>query len=247
MDVSRPALVALLVGLALVASPALLIQFQEPAECANAVEPVTDTAARDAVVSVLGYDELSPNGQRAFDRALAADGSAIVYGERCPEEFDYTADQHRYEIQKDGSRYILTTYANDLVPEVPIASGVLAFLGLCLLGIGVATRDVPDARFPYLSGGVGLVTLVVVTTAVVLDEQLWAAIGWTGVVTAGTLVGAGAALRPRRALLLGGATAVLPGIVLLPLAGVSVLVFLPALIPLVLVGTGVVGKQVLAG
>jgi hypothetical protein len=35
--------------------------------------------------------------------------------------------------------------------------------------------------------------------------------------------------------------------VLLPLAGVSVLVFLPALIPLVLVGTGVVGKQVLSG
>lgn len=239
MHVSRPALVALLIGLTLLASPALLLQFQEPNECANAVDPVTDAEQREATTAVFQYDELSPDAKRAFDRAQAADSSVIVYGEQCPAEFSYTADQKRYEIVKDGSRYILTTYANDLLPEVPIAAGVLAFFGLGLLGIGLATRDEHEVRYPVWSGAVGLVTLILVAAAVVLDQQLWAAIGWTGLVTAVTIVGAGATLRPRRALLFGGALALLPGIVLLPLTGVSIVFLVPAMFPLLLVGTGI--------
>lgn len=243
MYVSRSALVALLVGLALLASPAFLLQFQEPNECANDVKPATDSEERGATVPVLQYDELSPDAKRAFDRAQSSAGSVIVYGEQCPEEFSYTADQDRYEIVKDGSRYVLTTYANDLLPEVPIASGVLAFLGLGLLGIGLSTRDLPEARFPVWIGAAGLATLVVVAAAVVLDRQLWMAIGWTVIATAVTLVGAGAALRPRRALLLGGALALLPGIVALPLTGVSVVFLAPAVLPLLLVGGGIGGRK----
>lgn len=246
MPLSRAALVALLVGVSLLASPALLLQFQEPNECANAVSPATDTADSGAAVPVLQYDELSPEAKRAFDRARSSARSATVYGEQCPEEFSYTADLHRYEIVKDGSRYVLTTYANDLVPEVSIAAGVLAFLGLGLLGIGLATRDDAEAGFPAWVGAVGLATLVVVVAAVVLDQKLWVAIGWTGIVTAVTLVGAGVALRPERALLLGGALALLPGIVALPLIGVSAMFLAPAVLPLLLVGIGIGAKQVTA-
>lgn len=239
MHVSRPALVALLVGLALLASPALLLQFQEPNECANSVEPVTDAEQREATTAIYQYNELSPDAKRAFDRAQAADSSVIVYGKQCPAEFSYTAGQKRYEIVKDGSRYILTTYANDLLPEVPIAAGILAFLGLGLLGIGLATRDEPEGRFPVWSGAVCLVTLILVVAAVVLNRQLWAAIGWTAIVTAVTLVSAGTAIRPRRALLVGGALALLPGIVLLPLTNVSIVFLIPAMLPLLLVGAGI--------
>ena len=244
MQIARPAIAALLIGLVLLASPALLLQFQEPNECANSVDAATETKDTGATASVFQYEELSPNAKRAFDRAQSADRSVIVYGEQCPGEFSYTADQGRYEIVKDGSRYLLTTYANDLIPEVPIAAGLLAYLGLSLIGIGLSTRDDPDARFPVWVGAVGLATLVVVTAAVVLDSWLWMGIGWMGIVTAVTLVGVGAAFRPRPALLLGGALAVLPGIVALPLTGVSVAFLAPAVLPLLLVGIGIVGREV---
>jgi hypothetical protein len=245
--VSRSALVALLIGLALLVSPALLLQFQEPAECANSVAPATDSAYTGSVVSVYQYENLSPNAKRAFDRAQSAGSSVIVYGKQCPDEFSYTADQHRYEIVKDGSHYILTTFANDLLPEVPIAAGVLAFLGLNLLGIGLATHDNSETRVPVWIGAAGLVTLIVVTVAVVLDQQLWAAIGWTSLVTAVTLVASGITLHPRRALMLGGAVALLPGILLVALVGVSVVFLAPAVLPLMLVGAGIgIGKATAA-
>lgn len=246
MYVSRPALVALLVGLALLASPALLLQFQEPSECANAVEPATDAGRSGATVPVFQYDELSRDAQRVFDRARAADGSVVVHGQRCPEAFSYTADQHRYAIVTDGSRYVLTTYANDLVPEVPIAAGGLAFLGVCLLGVGLTTRDEPDARFPVWIGVVSLTTLLAVTAAVVLDRNVWTAIGGTGVVTALAFLGVGVALPTRRALTLGGVLALLPGIVVLPLTGASAVFLAPAVLPLLLVGIGIGGGRLVS-
>jgi len=243
VHLARPALAALLIGLALLASPALLLQFQEPNECANSVEPATGAEDTGTTAPVLQYEGLSPDAKRAFDRAQSSDRSVIVYGEQCPGEFSYTADRSRYEIVEDGSRYILTTYANDLIPEVPIAAGVLAFLGLSLLGVGLATRDEPETRFPVWVGTAGLATLVVVAAAVVLDRRLWMAIGWTGIVAVVTLVGAGAALRPRRALLLSGTLTVLPGVVALPLMGVSWVFLAPAVLPLLLVGIGIVARK----
>lgn len=240
---TRSALIALLVGLALLVSPGLLLQYQEPNECANSVEPATDTAQSGAEVPTLQYEELSPEAQRAFDRARSSYGSVIVYGEQCPEEFSYTADRHRYEIVTDDSRYILTTYANDLIPEVPIVAGLVAFLGLVLIGIGLATHHEPEARFPLWIGVVGSATLMLVTAAVVLDQKLWVAIAATGIVTALTLVGSGAALRPRRALLLGGVLALLPSIVILPLTSVSLVFLAPAVLPLVLIGVGIGGRK----
>lgn len=246
MVVARPALVALLVGLTLLASPALLLQFQEPNECANHVEPATDAEVSGTAHPTIQYDELSSEAKRAFDRARSADRSVVVYGEQCPEEFAYTADRRRYEIVEDGSSYILTTYANDLLPEVPIAAGVLAVLGLGIFGIGLATREESEVRVPVWIGTAGLAALLVVTGAVVFDQQLWLAVGLTGLVTALTLVSGGAALRTRQALLLGGALALLPGIVVLPLAGASVVFIVPAVLPLLLVGVGIGGRRAIS-
>jgi len=239
MRLSHPVVISLLVGVTLLCSPALLLQFQEPLECANAVEPVGQTAQTGEPVEVFQYEALSPDAQRTFDRAQAADGSVIVTGESCPTEFAYTADTHRYEVVKDDSRYVLTTYANDLIPEVPIAAAVVAVLGATLVGIGLATSGEPEAQFPVWASAVGLVAFAMVTAAVVLDQALWKAIGGTALLTGLVLVVSGAALRPRRALLLGGGLSVLPALVVVPLAGVSMLLVLPAALPLFLVGAGI--------
>lgn len=246
MSLSRHVLIALLIGLALLVSPALLLQFQEPTECANSVAPETEIGQIEDAISVHQYEDLSPDAQRAFDRAQSADGSVIVTGDQCPEEFSYTADQHRYEIVKDDSRYVLTTYANDLIPEVPIAAGLVAFLGMTLIGIGFATYNEPEAQFPVWVGAVSLVTLAAVTATVVLDQQLWLAISGTSLVAVLTLVGSGAALPPRRALFMSGSLALLPGIVILPLTGMSLLFLAPAILPVFLVGIGIGGRKLIA-
>lgn len=237
VTISRPALVALIVGLALLSSPALLLQFQEPAECMNDVDPV-ENAEVSGSTPVFQYEELSPDAKRAFDRAQGAGRSVAVYGERCPAEFTYSAGQERYVVVKDETRYVLTTFANDLLPEVVIVAGLLAVLGLVIGGTGVAAYD-DEARFPYWFGALGLLTLVAVTLAVVLREQLLAVSGGVVLLTAGSLVGAGAAIRPRRALLLGGVLSILAAAILVPLVGVSLLFLGPAFLPLLLVGVGI--------
>lgn len=236
MDLARPALLALLVGATLLASPALLLQFQDPTECATDVTRVTD--ADQPTAGTFQYADLSPAAQRVFDRALASDGSVVVTGAACPSEFTYSASTERYEITKDGTRYVLTAFANDLVPEVPIAAGALAFLGLCVLGTGLAAFD-RATRLPAVLGAVGLVTGLLVTASVVLDRLVFAAIGVTILVTLCTLVVAGVAVPTRRALALGGALSLLPLVALLPLAGVSAAFLAVAPVPLLLVAAGV--------
>ena len=246
MSLARPALLALLVGVTLLASPALLLEFQEPRECANAVDP-GPLPEGSASAPTVQYDDLSPDAKRAFDRARAADGSVTVYGERCPAEFDYTAQQHRYEVVADGERYVLTTYANDLLPEVPIAAGLLAFLGLCLAGLGLATRDDPGARFPTVAGGVGVLALAGTTATVVRGGTfaVLGAAGATALLTALVLVGAGVALRSRRALALGAVLSLVPALATVPLAGVSLAFVALGVLPLALVGAGVAGGELL--
>lgn len=247
MPVARPALVALLLGFALLASPAGLLQFQEPTECRNAVTPA-ESVEIDGSEPVFQYDELSPDAKHAFDEAQGAGQSVAVYGDRCPDEFTYSASQERYVIVEGDSRYLLRTYAGDLIPEVAIAAGLLGMFGLVLLGIGLGTYDDPDAAFPLWAGGVGVLTLVAVSVTAILGQYVFTAIGGAAVATAGTLVGAGIALRPRRALALGGALSVLPVAVAVPLAGVSLWFLLPALLPLLLVGGGIgVGRLLAAG
>lgn len=244
MSLPRAALVALLVGAALLASTPLLLQFQEPRECANAVEPLDDAPSTDTEATYQ-YEDLSPAAKRAFDDAQSAYGSVIVTGDACPPEFSYTATQHRYEVVRNGSHYVLTTYQNDLVPEVAIATAATALLGLCLVGIGVLTHDAPAARFPGWAGAVGGVTLLGVATAVVLGQQVLSAAAAVAVVTAATLVATGAAVPARRALLFAGALAVLPAVAAAPFVGLSMVVFVPAALPLVLVGVGIAGRRVL--
>ena len=243
MNVARPALVALLVGVAVLGSPAVLLQFQDPQECANDVDPAADVGDVPEAAPVLQYESLSPDARRAFESARAAAGSDVVTGEACPEAFEYGVDRNRYVIVQDDSRYVLTTYQNDLLPEVWIAAAVLGYLGLTLVGLGLLTRNDPDARFPAWFAAVGATALLAVTAAVVLDRQFWPALGWTGVVTAGGFVGAGATLPTRSAGLLGAALAVLPLVAALPLAGVSPIALVPAVLPLLLVGLGVGARQ----
>jgi hypothetical protein len=245
MSVARAALVALLVGLTLLVSPAVLLQFQDPTECTNDVDRLEDGEERGDL-PVRQYDDLSPTAKRAFDRARTADRSVTVTGERCPVAFDYGVDQSRYVVVEDDTRYLLTTYANDLVPETQLAAAVVAFLGLVVLGTGVAAYDDHDARGPAWLGAVGAATLAVVTAAVVLRERRLAAVGGALAVTAAALVGAGAVLRPRRALLLGGGLAVLPAAVAAPFVGASAVVLAPAVLPPLLVGIGVGGRRLVA-
>jgi len=243
VNVARPALVALLVGVAVLGSPAVLLQFQEPRECANDVDPTSDVADVPESAPVLQYESLSPDAQRAFERARTTSGSDIVTGDACPEAFEYGVDRTQYVIVQDDSRYVLTTYQNDLLPEVLIAVAVLGYLGLALVGLGLLTRTDPDARFPARIAAVAATALLAVTAAVVLGERLWVAVGWTGLVTAGAFVGAGATLTTRTAGLFGGALALLPLIVALPLTGASPAFLVPALLPLVLIGIGIGAKR----
>lgn len=242
VNVARAALVAVFVGALALGSAAVLLQFQEPEECANDVEPASDAAYVPDTAPEFQYDELSSEGQRAFDRARAASSSVVVTGSACPPEFEYGADRNRYVVVENDTRYVLTTFQNDLLPEVPVAAGVLAYLGLALVVLGALARGDPDARFPALAGVVAATAVVAVSAAVVLDQSLWLAVGWTGVVTGGTLLGAGATLPPRTAGVLGGTVTVLPLLVVLPLTGASVLFLAPAAVPLVLVGVGVAAR-----
>lgn len=242
MNVARPALVAVLVGLAVLGSPAVLLQFQEPVECANDVDPASDAADVASSAPVFQYAELSPDARTAFDRARSTPGSVTVTGDACPAEFEYGVDRSRSVVVQDDTRYVLTTYRNDLLPEVPIAAGVLAYLGLALVALGVLTRGDADARFPAWTAGVAATALIAVTAAVVLDQRIWLAVGWTGAVTAGTLVGAGVTLPARTAGVLGGTLTVLPLLVVLPLTGASVLFLAPAALPLLLVAVGVTAR-----
>jgi len=210
--------------------------------CSNDVDPASDVQDVDASAPVYEYQELSPEAKRAFDRARSAEGSVTTDDGACPEEFDYGVDRGQYVIVQGDSRYVLTTYDDDLLPEVPIAAGSVAYLGVALVGIGLATRRDRDARYPALIAVVGATALVAVTAAVVLDQALWYAVGWTWVVTAGTFVGAGATLRLRSATLVGGGAALLAAAVLVPVGSVSVGLLVPALGPLSLVGIGAVAE-----
>lgn len=244
MSVPRHAIVALLVGLVLLASTPVLLQFEEPRACANAVEPLEGAAVEESLPEVQ-YGELSPTGQRAFDTAQTASGSAIVTGEDCPQEFTYSVSRERYVVVKDDSRYVLTTYLNDLLPQVTIAVGALGFLAFTLLGVGVASRRATDAWFPEVAAAVALVTLVAVSGTIALGQGQLAAIAWTLLLTALTLVGAGATLEPREGLLVIGIVSVLLATATFPLGGVSVALLAPAAVPLVLVGSGIlIGRLV---
>ncbi|MFB6221738.1 MAG: hypothetical protein ABEH90_09915 [Halolamina sp.] len=212
----------------------------------NDVEP-GESVQVDDTVPVMQYEQLSPDAQRAFDRAQGVERSVAVYGDRCPDEFSYSVQQSRYVVVKGESRYVLTTYANDLIPEVPIAAGVLAVLGLLLVGIGVATRDDPDAMFPLVAAGVGLLALLGMAGAIALDRYVVAAIGLTAVTIAGTLVGAGAALGRRHALVLGGVLSLVAAAVLVPLVSLSALMLIPAVLPLALVGVGIGAERLVNG
>jgi len=125
---------------------------------------------------------------------------------------------------------------------VNVARPALVALLVALAALGVLARDDHGARFPAWSAAVATTALLAVTAAVVSDQFLWLAVGWTGLVTAATLVGAGATLPPRSAGGLGAAVTALPLLVVLPLTGASVLLLAPAVLPLLLVGLGVAAR-----
>jgi len=198
MDVARNALVAVVVGVVLLGLAGGLTAYQEPRECSTDVDPAGDNAPADA--TVLQYSELSPQGQSVFDRARSQDGSVTVTGDNCPADFDYTAGQNRYVVEKGGERFVVETFENDLIPQVGIAIAALLLLALTVTAVGVASHDRTDDILPLIAAGGGAVAGVVTAAgATWVDGLLWPAVGVTLLAAAGVLVVAGLTYRARRA------------------------------------------------
>lgn len=140
-DPRVPSVAALLVALALLVSPLLLYPHAGQAEYSHSVERIDQSEIPDEV-DVRQYESLSPEAQRAVDRAIAApDGSATVYGAaNRPPEFFYSdyADYGRgiYVIEKGGAYYRLTTFAGGgLLPRGVFETAALV---LVAAAVGVA-------------------------------------------------------------------------------------------------------------
>lgn len=195
MEQPRVAVFALLVGLVLVVSPLLLFPHAGQQACGNHVEPAGDVPADAEVVP---YSALSPDAQRAFDRALAdEDGYATVYGDRCPSEFRYTDYVGRYFVEKGGTTYVLETYGEGgFLPVDLVLSGAFVVTGLVLLAAGAVSLRDPAATFPAALGVLGLVAIALA----VLNAETAAVLSWTALLLVVAFGGAGYALRPRVAL-----------------------------------------------
>jgi hypothetical protein len=199
MDVARNALLAIVVGVVFIGLAAGVTAYQEPRECSTSVNPAAEDGSLD-YSTVLQYSELSSQGKAVFDRARTEDGSVTVTGDACPADFDYTAGQSRYVVEKGGEQYAVRTYKNDLVPQVGVAVASLILLALTITGVGIAGRTRSDTRLPLIAAGTGVVVGGVTTASVTAGSLVWHAAGLSLVAAAGLLVGAGLTYRARYAL-----------------------------------------------
>jgi hypothetical protein len=160
-------LAALLVAVALLASPFVLYPHAGQSQYDHSVERIDQNEVPEEV-TVRQYEDLSPEAQRAVDRALAdSDGSASVYGEaNRPPEFFYSdyADYGNgiYLIQKDEAYYRLTTYAGGGLFPFGVFETVALVLVAAAVGLSGATgwcdrrRRVPAG---FAVGGLAVLAL----------------------------------------------------------------------------------------
>lgn len=121
------------------------------------------------VSATYSYENLSADGQRAFDRALAAeDGTAIVHGEsNVPETFYYIGDYQpenrgEYRIIYQGESYHLTTYASGGLPILfNIDKAFLALFGASLVVWGLVSAWTENLDAPCIPAGWALVLVAV--------------------------------------------------------------------------------------
>lgn len=140
-DPCASSLATLLVALLLLGSPLVLYPHAGQAQYGHSIERI-DESEVPAEVTVREYEDLSPEAQRAVNRALAdPDGSATVYGEaNVPSEFFYSdyADygQGIYVVEKSGTYYRLETFAGGGL--FPTGIFKTAALVLVAAAVGVA-------------------------------------------------------------------------------------------------------------
>jgi len=160
----------ILVGLSLFIGPFLLFPHAGQQNCVNFVEP-TSADEIPSNADVLRYEELSPAAKQAFDQARAAsDGTATVYGERCPDEFRYTDFVGEYYIQSDDEYYVLETASGGGLFPIGIIYGMgfgLVGGALILLGGYSSIREQPTQVQEFVYGGLaGFGVLLLVLAAV---------------------------------------------------------------------------------
>lgn len=236
-----PALLAIVVGVALLVSPAVLVPHAGQARCVTFVEPV-DGDELPSTAEVLVYDALTADAKRAFDRARAApDGRAAVYGGRCPPEFVYTNVVREYFVQRSGQTYVLETAGGGRFPvDLFIALG-FGLLGVALVGLGAragARGETTPVRALVYGGlaGLGVIALLAAaagTTRVVV-------LGLTALGTTVAYLVIGFDFPARWAIGLGGLASIGVGAVLAA-TGVQGSAVAVVLVPIALTGLGVVG------
>jgi hypothetical protein len=249
MDERIPAVAALLVAALLLTTPLYLFPHAGQDEYDHSVERI-DRSEVPSEVEVRHYGNLSAEGQRAFDAALAdPEGDATVYGERNrPPEFfysDYTDyGQGIYVIEKNDRYYRLETYAGGgLFPGELFAAIALALLGGAVALVGaVGWRREPTHR-PAVAAAGGLAVLAAVAAADAgagdvagfLLALLAVPVAWAAV---------GATHRPRTAL--GGAAAsgglLVAAALLLETGGPVMVVTVLAAALVLAAGLGVAGR-----
>lgn len=77
-----------------------------------------EVSARDETTGYSGetipYENLSPEGQDAFDAALESGAHAIEYdGDNKPPDFSYSDEVTVYVVEYEGERYTLRTYTGE--------------------------------------------------------------------------------------------------------------------------------------
>ena len=237
-----PALLAIVVGVALLVGPIVLFPHAGQPHCINFVEPIDGDEIPNGA-KVLAYDDLSADAKRAFDRARAApNGRAAVYGERCPAEFVYTDYVHEYYIQAGDDRYVLETVGGGPLDGDVFAVIGFAIVGLALVGLGGSaalrgdTTQVHGLLYGSLAG-LGVIALA----AAAADASFLLVIGLAAVGLVASYLVVGYELPPRWAVGLGTLASVGSWTVLarFGIHGSAVVV---VLVPLTLTGLGIVGR-----
>lgn len=151
------AVVAVIVGLSLVAAPLTMADWGEDAHLH--VERVDESAVGEDE-EVIQYETLSPDGRTAISRAIASpDGEVTIYGrEDWPDRFRFGDAVGYYVVVKDGQHYrVMTSGAGSLgllwvLPTLPF----VAYGGL-LAGVGWRTYDGGASTVvPALATGLGV-------------------------------------------------------------------------------------------
>jgi hypothetical protein len=160
-------LTALLLAVVLVVNPAYLSFWHT--HYSHSVENVPETQVPEET-DILAYGDLSPEGQRAFQKAVENDGSYLVYREgNVPEEFFYS-DYARlgkgiYYVEYRGDHYRLSTAAGGGFPfDYWFYEALLAAFGLA---VGVVGRRTYRGSSPWPA-----VALVVLGVALLLASPL---------------------------------------------------------------------------